>query len=443
MRNNIFKRSLALFLALVCVLGILPLSAFAAGDAPASITQISSSYVTIHGRYARYRAASDVINNVGLPYVFNEQVNIPGYGAGRALCAYQLGTLGSGANGQKWNFEAEVTHPSLVAILTYVYSCTNGTYSDAGIAIGMGAWNEPWANLWFMVAQAMSWYYEHGILIDYNTDRAGFANQLAQEFVAAMKMYHDVYGWATWITDWNSISVNTIIDSADNGATGKTALDIANEVLSVVVDNPQYFMKYRLWIYDWDRSQTWVLAGQEGTPMQKLLVAVPVVEETPPPPVEEPKVSMTIKKLEAGTNQPLAGVSFKIEGMASASGFSVTKTTGADGTITLTQDGDNLAAGQYRITEVAAPEGYVAQTGSQVVTVLPNNPAGSVFTFYNTKEDIPGPDPGDGSIRKIDADTMSLGRSPPLPVMTATTPPWVSTSTPRISRASRPSPSRR
>ena len=79
------------------------------------------------------------------------------------------------------------------------------------------------------------------------------------------------------------------------------------------------------------------------------------------------------------------------------------------GTITLTQDGDNLAAGQYRITEVAAPEGYVAQTGSQVVTVLPNNPAGSVFTFYNTKEDIPGPDPGDGSIRKIDADNPSVG----------------------------------
>ena len=417
MNNKIFKRSIALLLVLVCVMGILPLSALAADvTPPASITQVSSSYVTINGHYARYKAASDAINSVGLPYVFNEQVDIPGFGTGRALCAYQLGTLGNAANGQKWNFETEVTHPSLVAILTYVYSCTNGTYSDAGIAIGMGAWNEPWANLWFMVAQAMSWYYEHGILIDYNTDRAGFANQLAQEFVAAMKMYHDVYGWATWITDWTNVGVNTIIDSPDNGATGKTALDIANEVLSVVVDNPQYFMKYRLWIYDWDKSQPWLISGQEGTPMQKLLVAVPVVETTTP--VIE-TVQLTVKKLEAGTNQPLAGATFKIEGVNNS--FSVTKTTGADGTITLTKDADNLIAGQYKITEVSAPAGYTIQNDSQVVTVLPNNPASSVFTFYNVKEGSPDPGPspspsptptpsvGTGSIRKIDADNPTVG----------------------------------
>ena len=405
MNNNIFKRSIALLLVLVCIMGILPMSAFAAGvTPPASITQISSAYVTINGRYARYEAASSAINNVGLPYVFNEQVNIPGYGPGRALCAYQLGTLGSGANGQKWNFEQEVTNPSLVAILTYVYSFTNGTFTDSGKAVGLGTWNEPWANLWFMVAQAMSWLHEHGVIIDYTVDRAGFAKQLAEEFVAAYKMYHDVYGWSGWITDWRGLTINTIIDSADGGVTGKTALDIANEVLSVVIDNPQYFMKYRMWIYDWDKSQPWLISGQEGTPMQKLLVAVPIPPTTV---VEDPKVSMTIKKLEAGTNQPLAGVSFQIEGIND--GFSTTKTTGADGTISLTQDADGITAGQYRITEVAAPEGYVAQTGSQVVTVLPDNPAGSVFTFYNTKEDIPGPDPGDGSIRKIDADNPTVG----------------------------------
>ncbi len=228
-----FKRPIALLLVLVCLLGLLPLSAGAAGEAPATITQVSSSYVTINGHYARYRAASDAINNVGLPYVFNEQVNIPGYGTGRALCAYQIGTLGNAANGQRWNFQTEVTHPSLVAILTYIYCCTNVSYSDAGIAIGMGAWNEPWANLWFMVAQAMSWLYEHGVLIDYNVDMAGFMNQLAGEFMAAYKMYHDVYGWAAWITDWDSLTINTIIDSPDNGVTGKTSLDIAYEVMDM------------------------------------------------------------------------------------------------------------------------------------------------------------------------------------------------------------------
>ena len=99
MKNKFVQRTLALFLALVCVMGILPLSAFAAeGNAPGSITQKSSAYMTIGGRSVRYKAASSTINNMGLPYVFNEQVDV----ATRALCAYQKGTLGPTANGSSW-----------------------------------------------------------------------------------------------------------------------------------------------------------------------------------------------------------------------------------------------------------------------------------------------------------------------------------------------------
>ena len=57
-------------------------------------------------------------------------------------------------------------------------------------------------------------------------------------------------------------------------------------------------------------------------------------------------VQLTVKKLEAGTNKPLSGVTFKIEDANDASRFSVTKDTGADGTITLTQEADGLTAGQ-------------------------------------------------------------------------------------------------
>ena len=68
MKNTIIKRAVSLLLALVCVMGVLPLSAFAAGlsSAPGSITQRSSDYMKIGGRSVRYRAASSVINNVGL-----------------------------------------------------------------------------------------------------------------------------------------------------------------------------------------------------------------------------------------------------------------------------------------------------------------------------------------------------------------------------------------
>ena len=121
MKRSIIDRAVALLLALVCIMGILPLSAFAAtrlSSAPSSITQKSSAYMTIGGHSVRYQAASSTINSVGLPYVFNEQVEVPGYGATRALCAYQRGTLGPAANGQKWNFKNEVNSASLKVLLT-------------------------------------------------------------------------------------------------------------------------------------------------------------------------------------------------------------------------------------------------------------------------------------------------------------------------------------
>ena len=86
MKHKFINRIMSLLLALVCVMGLLPLSAFAAGlsTAPGSITQKSSDYMKIGGKSVRYKAAS-IINNVGLPYVFDEQVDVPSYGSTRAL----------------------------------------------------------------------------------------------------------------------------------------------------------------------------------------------------------------------------------------------------------------------------------------------------------------------------------------------------------------------
>ncbi|MCM1234256.1 MAG: SpaA isopeptide-forming pilin-related protein [Ruminococcus flavefaciens] len=403
MKHNIIKRAVALLLAVVCVMGVLPLSAFAAegrSSAPSSITQKSSAYMTIGGQSVRYRAASSVINNVGLPYVFDEQVEVPGYGATRALCALQSGTLGPAANGQKWNFSEEVTHPSLKALLTCVYSHTYGDYTDAGNAVGLEHWNQYWSNIWFMVAQAMSWYYEHGILKDVTTDKEGFLEQASEEFVAAMKLYHQTYGQSSFITNWDAIDTHSIIDSADGGATGYSAYDYIAAGVNTVLEHPEYFHSYHLWIYDWDKSQPWKLAGQSGVPMQRLLIAVPDPEE---PDIDT--VQLTVKKLEAGTNKPLSGVTFTVKSADDSGDFSVTRQTGADGTLTLTKEADGLTAGQYLITEDAVPPGYVAQTASQLVTVLPGGSANSVFTFYNEPEKKDG----DGSIRKVNADDPTEG----------------------------------
>ena len=402
MKHKIINRAVTLLLALVCVMGLLPLSAFAAtglSSPPSTITQKSSDYMKIGGQSVRYNAASSVINNVGRPYVFDEQVEVPGFGATRALCAYQQGTLGPAANGQKWNFKNEVDNASLRVLLTYVYSHTYGDYTDAGNAVGLEHWSQYWSDIWFMVAQAGSWLYEHGAILDVTSNREGFIEQMAEEFVAAMKLYHDTYGQSSFITNWNAIDTHSIIDSADGGKTGYSAYDYIAAGVNTVLDHPEYFHHYRLWIYEWDKSQPWKLTGQSGVPMQTLLIAVPDEEE-----IDTDTVMLTVKKLEAATNKPLPGVSFKIENTADPSAFSVTRTTGADGTITLTQEADGLTSGQYTITEEAVPEGYVAQTASQTVTVLPNNSISNTFTFYNSKEGS-----GEGSIRKVDADDPTKG----------------------------------
>ena len=402
MKNNIIKRTLSLLLALVCIIGVLPLSAFAAGlsSAPSSITQRASDYMKIGGKSVRYKAASSTINNTGLPYVFNEQVDVPDYGTTRALCAYQKGTLGPAANGQRWTFKEEVNNASLKVLLTYVYSHTYGDFTDAGNAVGLEHWDQYWSSIWFMVAQAMSWYYEHGIIKDVSSDREGFIEQASEEFVAAMRLYHDTYGQSSFIKDWSKIGTHSIIDSTDGGATGNSAYDYISTGVNLVLDHPEYFHNYHLWVYDWDKSQPWKLAGQSGVPMQRLLIAIPEERE------EEDTVRLTVKKLEAGSNKPLAGVTFKVESADGSGAFSTTKVTGADGTFTLTQEADNLKAGQYLITEEAVPPGYIAQTASQLVTVMPNGSANSVFTFFN-EPDIP--QNGDGSIRKVNADNPTEG----------------------------------
>ena len=403
MKHKFINRVISLLVALVCVMGVLPLSAFATtglSSAPASITQKSSDYMKIGGKSVRYKAASSVINNVGLPYVFDEQVNVPGLDAPvRALCAYQKGTLGPGANGQKWNFKEEVDNASLRVLLTYVYAHTYGDFTAAGNAVGLEHWNNYWSDIWFMVAQAMSWYYEHGIIKDVNSDREGFIEQAAEEFVAAMKLYHETYGQSSFIKDWSKIGTHSIIDSADGGATGNSAYDYIAAGVNSVMDHSEYYHSYHLWTYEWDKSQPWMLAGQSGVPMQRLLIAVPDDKPT------EGTVSLTVKKLEAGTNKPIPGVTFKVESADGSGDFSVTRETGADGTFTLTAEADGLSADQYTITEVSAPEGYVAQTASQTVTVLPNSSISNTFTFYNTTTTTDG----DGSIRKVDADNPTVG----------------------------------
>lgn len=401
LKNTIIKRAMSLLLALVCILGALPLSAFAAegASAPAYVTQKSADYWRTNGRLVRYQSASSTINNAGRAHVFDAQVSVPGLsGTTRALCSHHIGTLGSQANGQKWNYRQTVDNASLKVLLTYVYSHTNGNFTDAGKARGLETWGEFWSDLWYITAQTMTWYWEYGLIKDVTTDREGFIEQASEEMITSFKVIHDVWNFSPWIKDWDSVTIHTIIDSNDGGKTGNSAYDYIKTGVDLVLDHPEYYYNYNLWEFEWDKTQTWKLTGQSGVPMQRLLIAVPGEPD-------EESVRLTVKKLEAGTNKPLAGVTFKIESADGSGDFSVTRQTGADGTLTLTKEADNLTAGQYTITEEAVPEGYVAQTASQTVTVMPNDSISNTFVFYNQ----PNKKEGDGSIRKVDSDNPTVG----------------------------------
>ena len=53
-----------------------------------------------------------------------------------------------------------------------------------------------------------------------SSNREGFIEQAAEEFVAAMRLYHETYGQSSWIKDWSKIGTHSIIDSSDGGKTG-------------------------------------------------------------------------------------------------------------------------------------------------------------------------------------------------------------------------------
>ena len=81
-----------------------------------------------------------------------------------------------------------------------------------------------------------------------------------------MKLYHETYGQSSWIKDWSKIGTHSIIDSSDGGKTGNSAYDYIATGVNMVLEHPEYFHDYHLWIYEWDKSQPWKLAGQSGTP---------------------------------------------------------------------------------------------------------------------------------------------------------------------------------
>lgn len=95
----------------------------------------------------------------------------------------------------------------------------------------------------------------------------------------------------------------------------------------------------------------------------------------------EPKSGMRIIKLDAATDQPIKGATFRIEPLLPLTSPAFERTTDDNGLIVL----ENLAEGTYKVTEVSVPEPYVLNPQVQTVEIKNQHDAVQVTFRDNAK----------------------------------------------------------
>ena len=110
---------------------------------------------------------------------------------------------------------------------------------------------------------------------------------------------------------------------------------------------------------------------------------------------EQVKSTIKIAKIDADTNKPLKGATFKLYRKSDDSEVT-TITTGSNGFAML----NAIPYGEYYVVETIAPEGYVLNSARQDITITDNN---NTYTFSFTNKIIEG----GLTISKVDGDTGS------------------------------------
>ena len=95
----------------------------------------------------------------------------------------------------------------------------------------------------------------------------------------------------------------------------------------------------------------------------------------------EPKSGMRIIKLDAATDQPIKGATFRIEPLLPLTSPAFERTTDDNGLIVL----ENMAEGTYKVTEVSVPEPYVLNPQVQTVEIKNQHDAVLVTFRDNAK----------------------------------------------------------
>ena len=378
MRTKIGTRLLSLFLTAICVIGLIPTSAFAApsGSMPSEITLQKSDYFLDTDGSKTYTSPS-----FGEPlYLHIINMNVGGE-TKVGFCAEHGKQLGNTLIGKKWANPEPVTNSFIKMMIGYYYCMTDAKYQPDAYKEKWGGelWTDQnlirYHNAWI---QALCWRaLGQGAAIP--SDAEGQKVAIAKElmYIANAKngtSYSDIY------TD--KYGTTTFYQKGEK-----------------VLDNTDCWPDVDVTLYHYIGGNATSPDGKKhytNDNTQAIMVA------TPKPPTAE-KYQIVVKKVDSGNpTKGLAGAEFSLEMVGSTDPkYPLTGVTGQDGTYTF----KSLKAGTYQVTETKAPDGYQIDNPGPYAVTLPTNGQNTVtVTALDTPITL-----ASGSIRKVDKDRPTMG----------------------------------
>ena len=349
--HSLKNRVIAILLALICVLGLLPTAALAAGADTIKLERFGMSGVS-------YQSAS-----LGRCTMHQMYYGVAGK-TSVGFCGTKGGGMGTSLIGQTWGDPKPVTDPTVKMMMAYYYAHSLGIFTDKAHALGVDdIWDSGYS--WYMNAwvQAIVWRYKDGSLGDP-------ATACAEELMYV----------------WNSLK-GTSYTSIDQTCDGATFRDRAKYILDLG--------KQDVWgdcdVKEYSFTGAGSAAHPASTVQSVMIGSLTVTNE---------QYKLVVKKVDAtNPTKGLAGARFHVE--STNGSFSKDIVTGTDGTYTFSP----LDAGTYAVTETAAPNGYEIDNAGPEYVVLPNNGSSTVtITFTDTPTVT-----ATGKIRKVDADDPTRG----------------------------------
>lgn len=379
MRTKIGTRLLSLFLTAICVIGLIPTSAFAApsGSMPSEITLQKSDYFLDTDGSKTYNSPS-----FGEPlYLHIINMNVGGE-TKIGFCAEHGKQLGNTLIGKKWANPEPVTNSFIKMMIGYYYCMTDAKYQPDAYKEKWGGalWTDQnlirYHNAWI---QALCWRaLGQGTAIP--SDAEGQKVAIAKElmYIANAKngtSYSDIY------TD--KYGTTTFYQKGEK-----------------VLDNTDCWPDVDVTLYHYIGGNATSPDGKKhytNDNTQAIMVATPKNEPT------SDTYRIIVKKVDSSNpTKGLAGATFSLEMVGSDDpSFPKPGVTGQDGIYIF----DRLKAGTYQVTETKAPEGYQIDNPGPYTVTLPTNGQKTVtVTALDTPITL-----ASGSIRKVDKDRPTMG----------------------------------